>query len=302
MSLINRVKKLFSPKEPEGILAVSLQQKTVQCCHTDKAMVVTCFEKELPDNNVEKAFESLAGRDEFSGQTHLILSGKQQQIVQIDKPKLADEEIVSALPWQIKDLVSFAPENMVVDYVDLPIQIAGANKINVVCTAKDNLSAWVSSLVEQELSLKSITAEEFAFAALPPVSEDAKLLLCQQPNEEVLILIVKQGMIYFQRRLRGMAQIGSKTQEELAFGTLDSLSLEIQRSTDYYERQLKQAPIKAIDVLLPIENEAFIARKLAENTHIPVNLFTMPEGYEQHREFAACIGATRLASQMELTQ
>ncbi|MDG1751908.1 MAG: hypothetical protein P8I03_09650 [Thalassotalea sp.] len=77
------------------------------------------------------------------------------------------------------------------------------------------------------------------------------------------------------------------------------MSLEIQRSTDYFERQLKQAPIRSIEVLVPMANEAFLARKLAENTNVPVNLFTMPEGYSQQREYAACIGATMLNSMEE---
>ena len=83
-------------------------------------------------------------------------------------------------------------------------------------------------------------------------------------------------------------------------GAIDSLSLEIQRSIDYFERQLKQAPIKSIQVLVPMENEGYLARKLAENASSEVHLFTMPEGCEEHRAFAAAIGASMM-SQSEVT-
>ena len=41
-----------------------------------------------------------------------------------------------------------------------------------------------------------------------------------------------------------------------------------------------------------MENESFLARKLAENSYIPVTLLALPEAYQQHRSHAAAIGAT----------
>ena len=87
-----------------------------------------------------------------------------------------------------------------------------------------------------------------------------------------------------------MASIGQRTEEELAVGITDSLSVEIQKSVDFFERQLKQPPVKTIKVLLPIRTEAFIARKLSENTHITVELLKLPETYPDDRAYAAVIG------------
>jgi MSHA biogenesis protein MshI len=79
---------------------------------------------------------------------------------------------------------------------------------------------------------------------------------------------------------------------------IDSLALEIQRSSDYFEHQLKQAGIREIKVLLPMETEGFFARKLAENTHLPVSILALPEGYQQYRGYAAAIGATLFESRL----
>ena len=73
-------------------------------------------------------------------------------------------------------------------------------------------------------------------------------------------------------------------------GAIDNLSIEIQKSVDFFERQLKQPPVKKINVLLPFETEAFIARKLTENTHIPVELLNIPEAYPNTRSAASVIG------------
>ncbi len=223
-----------------------------------------------------------------------MLSNAHSQIVQVERPKVPDTEINAALKWQIKDLVNIAPDNMVVDYFDGPTLAGGMEKVNVVCAAKNDLAELVTTLSTDDLSVESITTEEFAFASLLPIQQDAVLLVCQQPNEEINLLIIKNGQLFFSRRLRGFVQISKKSEDELMMGVIDSLSLEIQRSTDYFERQLKQAPIKTIEVLVPIANEAFLARKLAENTNVEVKLFTMPDSFDNERKHAVAIAATQL--------
>ncbi|MCI2282830.1 hypothetical protein L3081_04695 [Colwellia sp. MSW7] len=146
----------------------------------------------------------------------------------------------------------------------------------MVCSPLNELKQIVNAANAGNMEVVSITIAEFAFANLLPIQNDACLLVCQQPNEEVVLLIIKQGKLYFHRRLHGFSQIANKSEDELTMTVIDSFALEIQRSSDYFERQLKQAPIKDIKVLLPIKTESFFARKLAENSHLPVSLLTLP--------------------------
>jgi MSHA biogenesis protein MshI len=209
----------------------------------------------------------------------------------VDKPNVPESEICAALKWQIKDLVTFTPDDMVLDYFDGPVLSGGGEKINVVCAVASELRNIVSATNKGNMILQSITTQEFAFSQLVAIQNDACLLVCQEPGEEIVILIVKQGQLYFHRRLRGFLHIAEKSDEELASNIIDNLSLEIQRSTDYFERQLKQAPIKELKVLIPIKSEAFFARKLAENTNVPVTLLALPEPYHEQREYAVALSA-----------
>ena len=296
MSIIARINQLFSSPEPSGSLGVCLHQQAITFCSLGNNQPAKFHRFDVADNQYVAAFAQSKAKINLVGQCNLVLSAKQNQLVQVDKPKVPAEEINAAIKWQIKDLVSIAPEDMIVDYYDGPVMGTGIEKINVVCAAKSELLPLVENIHQDNCQINSITVEEFAFAGLCPNEDDARLMVCQQPNEEIVLIIVKNKELYFQRRLRGMATIASKSEDELSMGIIDSLSLEIQRSTDYFERQLKQAPIRSIEVLVPMVHEAFLARKLAENTNVPVNLFTMPEGYSEHREYAACIGATMLNS------
>ncbi len=293
MSIITRIKNVFSKAKSADAIGVALRQHSISY-FIKKLDENQCESIENKANPVSQALKDLLSSLSLSGQCYLVLANADSQIVQVEKPNVPAAEMNAALKWQIKDLVSIAPENMVLDYFDGPTLAGGHEKVNVVCVARHDLIELVSTLSTDELNLVSITTEEFAFASLLPIQQDAVLLVCQQPNEEINLLIVKNGQLFFSRRLRGFAQIANKSEEELGQGVVDALSLEIQRSTDYFERQLKQAPIKVIEILLPLASEAFLARKLAENTNVEVKLFAMPEGLEKLRGSAVAVGATQL--------
>jgi MSHA biogenesis protein MshI len=293
MSIITRIKNVFSKVQSTDLVGVALRQQSISY------FVIRAKESrgkvfENKTNSIAKTLKVLVSAESLPRQCHLVLAHAHSQIVQVDKPNVPAAEMNAALKWQIKDLVSIAPENMVLDYFDGPTLAGGHEKVNVVCVAKNDLIALVRVFTDKQLELGSITTEEFAFASLLPLQQDAVLLVCQQPNEEINLLIIKNGQLFFSRRLRGFAKIAEKSEDELTMGVVDALSLEIQRSTDYFERQLKQAPIRTIEILLPVEQEAFLARKLAENTNVEVKLFAMPATLENYRASAVAIGATQL--------
>jgi MSHA biogenesis protein MshI len=293
----------FSKNELDQLVGISLQQESITLCSLPSLVVpvpeggasvsgAIFLHKKVIQLDFSQAITALQTEFSFTGKCHIVLSAQQSQIVQVDKPNVPSAEINAALKWQVKDLVSISPDNMVLDYFDGPLLAGGKEKINVVCAPIDELKKIVAATNQEGAEVASITTVEFAFANLLPAQSDACLLICQQPNEEIVLLIVKQGKLYFHRRLRGFRQIASKTEDELAMTVVDNLALEVQRSSDFFERQLKQAPIKEIKVLLPMDNESFLARKLAENSHIPITLLALPEAYQQHRSHAAAIGAT----------
>ncbi|PKI13165.1 hypothetical protein [Colwellia sp. 12G3] len=303
MSFLTKISQIFSKKSSSQRLGIAFQQQGVSLCSIpqqklnspideNKTAQVLFHHEKANSAHFSKAIQTLHDNCELEGVASLVLNEAQSQVVQVDKPNVPDNEINSALKWQIKDLVSISPANMVLDYYDAPTLAGGQERINVVCAPLDELKKLVTATEQGMVKVSAITTQEFAFANLLPPQNDAYLLVCQQPNEEIILIIVKQKQIFFQRRLRGFSQIATKTVNELSLTVVDNLSLEIQRSTDYFERQLKQAPIKGIKVLLPIELEGFLVDKLAENSAVPVSLLELPRPYHQHREFGAVIGAS----------
>lgn len=295
MSLITKINKLFTKKKSTQVIGISLQPSCLDFCSTTPPERPVC--QRISKTDLNASLNDVANEIGGSSSCNIILSVDQYQIVQVEKPKVPDAEVNGALKFQVKDLVPYGADNMVLDYFDGPTQLSGGiAKINVVCADLTAMRKIVEQVTENGFDINVITTPEFAYAQLIPFSEAATLLVCQHAQEDLLILIIKQGRIYFQRRIRGLSQISQRSEEELTMGAIDTLSLEIQRSTDYFERQLKQAPIKGIEVIIPMKNEAFLVRKISENTNVAVNLLSMPEGFEDKREFAGTVGAARLGN------
>lgn len=194
--------------------------------------------------------KAILGTVAAGGQLQLVLSADFYQLVQIDKPALNDEELLQALPWQVKDLVNLPAEDILADYIDLPAAINQQAKINVVVASLAWLKQLTTMLDSLGLRVQSIQPEEWLAMQLLTVTATPTMLVVHEPGQELLIQIVRDGQLYFSRRARGFERLHLSTEAELASGLLDRLQLELQRSMDYFESQLKQAPVRELRLLL----------------------------------------------------
>ncbi|TRX52815.1 hypothetical protein [Thalassomonas sp. M1454] len=291
--MLNGLKKIFNKKSSTSKFGIALRRQVGSYAVVDKS-TSTCQIDEFFTETTDSAgdwLEELLSSHTFSGRGTLVLSSSHFHSVQIDKPDLPDDEISAALKWLVKDIVPIEPEDMVVDYSDSPVVVAGTQKINVVCANLSHLKKFTDSFKRYQVKLSGITTDEFAFANLVKASEKPTLLLCQQPFEDLLLLIIVNGQIYLSRRLRGFNEIGGYSQEQLMNGICDSLSIELQKSLDYFERQLKQAPVTSIQVILPVVHEDFIVERLNANANIKVEKLVLDTDFAQHRHCAASVGA-----------
>ena len=105
-------------------------------------------------------------------------------------------------------------------------------------------------ILKAGLKLNKIGVEELAMCNLLEPSEDACIILKQESGGQLCLIIVKRNELYFSRRLRDYETLSIFSPEELKMDVVDSLSLEIQRSMDYFESQLRQAPVKKVYLAL----------------------------------------------------
>ncbi|MCL1050056.1 MSHA biogenesis protein MshI [Shewanella abyssi] len=177
----------------------------------------------------------------------IVLSAEFYQVMQVDRPNVEAEEMNAALLWSVKDLVSQPVTDIHLDYFESSKQTT--NKLSVVVAEKKQLTNLLLAVRATGNETCGVTIEEMAVTNLFNDSQ-ARLLLSHRTGGELLLAVVKNGELFMQRRVRGFLQLDSIAADDLAFGHADNLSLEIQRSMDFFESQLREAPVASIDLLM----------------------------------------------------
>lgn len=227
------------------------------------------------------------------------LSSHWYRILQVDKPAVKDDELFDALQWPIKEM-SGSDKEIVYDYSDMPVQVAGQNKVMAVAIAKDEVEKLTNIIYKADLDLRSILVEELATTHLVPVSNEPVITLVQEHGEVVVLNIIKNNQLYFTRRLKGFENIGDFSEVELDMGITESICVQIQRSMDFFESQLRQAPIKRILLKLDSPHIHFLSSRIAESMGVVCEAFkpNIVCGPELNFKMASfsCLGAAYTGS------
>lgn len=202
-------------------------------------------------HNWDEAFTQVV--KEFApAKIQIVLAADFYQLLLVDKPNVQDDELNAALLWSVKDIVSQAVTDIHLDYFESSKQTT--NKVNVVVTEKSLLSALLLAAKSAGLHTVGVSIEEMAMSNLFNDNQ-ARLVLSHREGQELLLTVVRDGEVFMQRRVRGFLQIDKVSAEDLAYGVADNLSLEIQRSMDYFESQLREAPVSSIELVMDGERE-----------------------------------------------
>ncbi|WP_158965619.1 MSHA biogenesis protein MshI [Paraglaciecola sp. L3A3] len=204
-----------------------------------------------------------------STKCNVVLSISKYQIMHLDRPAVDDSELVQALQWSVKENLP-GDEDLVVDYFDPPTSSSGIKQVNVVAVTKSEICSIRDGILEAALVLEKICIEELSICNLIPFSEDAAIVLKQEQGGQLSLNIIKQSKLFFSRRLNGYENLGSLSAEELSMGIVDNLGLEVQRSMDYFESQLRQAPVKKLYLVLDSTHQDVIADLIKDLVYVSV--------------------------------
>ncbi|MGS0693709.1 MSHA biogenesis protein MshI [Shewanella sp. 0m-4] len=194
----------------------------------------------------QQAFSQLVS--EFGvAKIQIVLAADFYQLFLVDKPNVPVEELNAALLWSVKDLAAQPVTDIHLDYFESSKQTT--NKVNVVVTEKSLLSSLLLAAKNAGLLICGVSIEEMAMSNLFDDNQ-ARLVLSHREGQELLLTVVRAGEVFMQRRVRGFLQIDKISAEDLAYGVADNLSLEIQRSMDYFESQLREAPVSSIELVM----------------------------------------------------
>ena len=163
------------------------------------------------------------------------------QLLLGEAPKVPPEELAEALRWRVKDLIQFPIADAVLDAFLLPEDSArGTSRMAYAVVAqRNNITQLIAQAKTAQLNLHAIDIPELCLRNLAQACGDTKrgIALVKLGQGGGSLQIIRDGNLYLSRQF------------SLAFnaGLLDDLPgdalvLELQRSLDYFERQMRQTP------------------------------------------------------------
>ena len=275
------ITRLFGSSKDKGFVGLAIGTNALNAIIMSKSETGYTLDKSIkvPLSSEEALPAVLAGmikeHDLADFTTSIVLPANKTQSSQIEHDELPDANPQDALPWKMKDLINIPPQDMVCDYIDMPLQPFGQSaKAQVFATSREYLVKITEPFHEAGATINQILTEQFAIAALQTTKEAAQLVFLQHEGADAILLILKNQQICFARKIRGTDALVKMSPEELQMGATDNVAIEIQRSIDYYESQLKQPPIKNVFLAIDGANGPYIVQAL--NQALPLKTVEFP--------------------------
>lgn len=210
-----------------------------------------------------------------------LMGSDDYQLLLVEAPDVEASELRAAIRWRIKDLIDFHVDDAVVDVIEIPGQDRGrARMMYAVVARAARVRARIDLIEDAHLDLVAIDIEELALrnvAALLPEDARGVCMVWFGPADGV-IQITRGGELYLSRRLEiGVSQLFAAAQSgdpdsgdhgAPLSALLDQLTLEIQRSLDYYDSHFSQPPVQAVVVAPCAPDMPYVARHLDQNLNL----------------------------------
>lgn len=172
---------------------------------------------------------------------NLVMGAGNYQLILGEAPKVPQEELRDALRWRVKDLIQFPLNDAIVDGFFLPEDSArGGNRMTYAVVAqRQQIQAQVDTAKTAGLELKNIDIPELVLRNLAESCCDTKrgVAIVKLHQGGGSLQIIRDGNLYLSRQFSLPYNAGLL--DDLPG---DALVLELQRSLDYFERQMRQVP------------------------------------------------------------
>lgn len=292
-------------KRPGGIIGLELHSEglAVVACSASESqpaarhMEFLRYEKSPEDRNLLKQWVSRHHCDNYL--CNVVLAQDNYQILLVEPPDVPTEELRSAIRWRLKDLISIPLEQAVIDVFALPDDGIRANKkmVYVVASDKSRIENVIRMVRDAGLALNAIDIGELALRNIAiRLNRDENtanrgVAVARLRPGNGSLYIYRQSNMYLARNFT-LGYDGGLLDDI----PVDALALELQRSVDYFERQMGQAPPSSIYICGENISEEKVNASLKSSLGIkieyldPASAITI-EGHADGELLQICVGA-----------
>lgn len=245
---------------PAGIGALRLAKTRGQ----DKLRVVDFVLQDAPVATPQALEQAAATAGLKKAPLIALLPPQAYQIVLIEAPNVPEDELRGAIRWKVKDLLDFHIDDAVLELLHIPSAGSGrAPSMYVIAAQAPAVRELVAPYQGAKLALEVIDIQETAqrniAARLEP--EGYAVGLLHLGTETGLLTFSYGGELVLARRI----EAGPGGTESLN----ERVSLEVQRSVDYFERQFHTLPLSRL-FLAPMADDESLYSHLRQNLTVSV--------------------------------
>jgi len=273
---------------------------------TSARPVVRLCEAFIPNSEGSEAAlaEALRQRKLEGARCVGVLSAEDYNLLQIEPPAVPEAELRDAVRWQVKDFLDVPVAEAMVDVFSVPDRPRQKPMAYAVAAARRSLLPLAEFAARLRLDCRTIDIPELALRNLVNRMEGAEagLACLYLGRRRGHIVIVRENSIYLARQISvGCEQLAAG--DDTA-GSLEALTLDIQRSLDYFESSVSRMPVRRVVVCpleVPVHNLlATLDRQLAPavgwlNPHDLLEI----EGEIDETELSRCLLAVGAALRVE---
>lgn len=191
---------------------------------------------------------------------NFVLNPDEYQLLQVEKPQVDKQEMQSALRWHIKDLIDFHIDDVVLDFITLPVE---NTSLRVIAASKSVIQDRVDLLLETGCQLVSIDVAAQSARNLidkvksVPAGGSVGLLNLWDTSAKISVLLNHD--LYINRLTNiGTESLITVSEDDIdSQSVIDALAVELQRTFDYYESSSQQG---SVSKLLIISNTRPVAQ------------------------------------------
>jgi MSHA biogenesis protein MshI len=209
---------------------------------------------------------------------NFVLNPDEYQLLQVEKPQVDKQEMQAALRWHIKDQIDIHIDDVVLDFITLPVDTMS---LQVIAARKSIIQERADLLLEANCQLASIDVAAQAARNLidkvKSVSEGNNVGLLNLWDTSAKISVLLNHDLYINRLTNiGAESLITVSEDDIdSQSVIDALAVELQRTFDYYESSSRQGGVNQLLIMSNTRPAAQLDEMIQQRLGIDCQIITL---------------------------
>lgn len=196
--------------------------------------------------------QAVAGIDLGRARVSAVLNSDAYQLQLVEKPNVPDNELQDAVRWRLQNLIDYPIDEAVVQVFEMPphANVASPPTAYAVVSPKAEILGEIERMQRADLRMDIIDIPELCVrnVAINLPQDDDGVAFLHFTDDFGYLTITRRGVLHLLRRIEtSRSDFTDKDAQDAMFSEqVASISLEVQRSLDYYESHYDSQPVSEL--------------------------------------------------------